>query len=545
MIKRLIIKFASKTILLVTLETILCLNVNSQNKNLIYNGTFFHNLDSIGDQFRPYGWYVCDAFSDPDIFTSYAGFLPINGSTFIAMRARGVNYLNANNHLRRTREYLLQKLPAPLEKNTCYKFSIFLGYDQQAVFDDSLEPNISHPVGFEFWVGNDSCAHEKRMFVTKAFRNMEWKNFDTTFTTPDTIYSRIRIQVMWDTTGVVDGETRPYNGEMVFDSARLFKSSKPTDTIIADTIYFKGDNINNLVAIKGDFYSWQPKSNLTSNNTQSTTIKEYLNQFIVKINYSGSCPTTEIFNIKLNCDTLHPPQPPKIYYYKYFKNVTLDASDGVTFDWQPQLNLNAYNIQHPYLTGFYDHYEVTIFDKYKCTTSEDFNIYANCDSLLPNKNILVFDTTFNSQPHIILVPKIGKRDGLWSPTNWLSCIDCQTPVASPLTSITYSVNLTDSFLCKHSESFKINLELIIPNVITPNGDGFNDIFKVIGLPEGTSIRIFDKIGGLVFEANPYNETNFWSGKDMNGIPLETGTYWYIISNPEFNLVKKGFIFLVR
>jgi gliding motility-associated-like protein len=105
--------------------------------------------------------------------------------------------------------------------------------------------------------------------------------------------------------------------------------------------------------------------------------------------------------------------------------------------------------------------------------------------------------------------------------------------------------MIDTFYCNFSETFKIKLVLLIPNVITPNGDGYNDVFKIVGLPEGTGIKIFDKNGTLIFDANEYNETNFWTGKDSRGIALETGNYWYILSNPESKLYKKGFIFLLR
>jgi len=87
--------------------------------------------------------------------------------------------------------------------------------------------------------------------------------------------------------------------------------------------------------------------------------------------------------------------------------------------------------------------------------------------------------------------------------------------------------------------------VFIPNVITPNGDGYNDCFKIIGLPRNTIIRIFDKSGENVYSANNYSDSNCWEGKDNRGINLETGTYWYFLENREAGLFQKGFVFLKR
>jgi gliding motility-associated-like protein len=73
----------------------------------------------------------------------------------------------------------------------------------------------------------------------------------------------------------------------------------------------------------------------------------------------------------------------------------------------------------------------------------------------------------------------------------------------------------------------------------------NDCFKIIGLPENTIIRIFDKSGENVFSANNYGVSNCWQGKDSRGVNLKEGTYWYFLENHEARLSQKGFVFLKR
>jgi gliding motility-associated-like protein len=63
----------------------------------------------------------------------------------------------------------------------------------------------------------------------------------------------------------------------------------------------------------------------------------------------------------------------------------------------------------------------------------------------------------------------------------------------------------------------------IPNIFTPNGDGNNDMFEVQGIIDfpGSSVAIYDRWGGLVYENANYKST--WGGDDVSD-----GTYYYIV-----------------
>ena len=66
------------------------------------------------------------------------------------------------------------------------------------------------------------------------------------------------------------------------------------------------------------------------------------------------------------------------------------------------------------------------------------------------------------------------------------------------------------------------------NVITPNGDGYNDALNYSDLlyKEEVSLKIFDRHGAVLFTGDKSN--NFtWDGK-INGRPISTATYWYIV-----------------
>lgn len=65
--------------------------------------------------------------------------------------------------------------------------------------------------------------------------------------------------------------------------------------------------------------------------------------------------------------------------------------------------------------------------------------------------------------------------------------------------------------------------LQIPNVFTPNGDGKNDVFEIVGLEgfEKVNVKVFNRWGNEVYSNGNYK--NNWDGSNLN-----EGTYYYLI-----------------
>ncbi len=86
------------------------------------------------------------------------------------------------------------------------------------------------------------------------------------------------------------------------------------------------------------------------------------------------------------------------------------------------------------------------------------------------------------------------------------------------------------------------IEIGIPNVITPNGDGINDRFEIHKLEHypDNQLVILDRRGKVVFSARSYN--NDWSSE---GLP--NGTYFYRLSVKQGSNTKifKGSITVLR
>ena len=80
-----------------------------------------------------------------------------------------------------------------------------------------------------------------------------------------------------------------------------------------------------------------------------------------------------------------------------------------------------------------------------------------------------------------------------------------------------------------------------PNVMTPNGDGLNDLFRIEGLElyDNSKVEVFDRWGNSVFSSENYK--NDWKGGD-----LPEGTYYYIleVDDPQ-GTVHKGILTILR
>lgn len=109
---------------------------------------------------------------------------------------------------------------------------------------------------------------------------------------------------------------------------------------------------------------------------------------------------------------------------------------------------------------------------------------------------------------------------------------------------TYIVTLmvTDDRGCMDTttKSLEVNLKIILPNVITPNGDGQNDVLKILGLRE-YCLHIFDRWGREVF-SNECDKDLLWDGTIKGSQNFhQSSTYFYTVEGVDYedNEVSEG------
>lgn len=92
----------------------------------------------------------------------------------------------------------------------------------------------------------------------------------------------------------------------------------------------------------------------------------------------------------------------------------------------------------------------------------------------------------------------------------------------------------------------------IPEGFSPNGDGINDAFEILGLYDifpDFELTIFSRNGNIVYEGN--NSIPAWDGTSNHGLTgrgnqLPTGTYYYVLNlhDPEYKIIK-SWVYLNR
>lgn len=99
-------------------------------------------------------------------------------------------------------------------------------------------------------------------------------------------------------------------------------------------------------------------------------------------------------------------------------------------------------------------------------------------------------------------------------------------------------------------------EVIIPGrinipqnvIITPNGDGLNDLFDVMAYSEGIAfqkIQIRSTSGNIIFESDG---SEMWAGQDMSGAQCTGGYYQYLVRGIDRNQEireKRGVVYLQK
>ena len=322
---------------------------------------------------------------------------------------------------------------------------------------------------------------------------------------------------------------------------------KGKDTLMLDSLIVPGSNIK-LTSFGAESNKWSPVDGLSCINCPSPIAKIYKNtEYVDSITDKYNCKWVERFKLTNNCDTNTFADPPKILDSITYPQVKINVNINNAFFWQPFNGLSCYNCPNPVIT-ITDSiiYIVSIKDSFSCVSKSKLIFrLRNCDAVVKQNNIIRLDTVIHFTTDIPLNSLFSYNGYNWIPTSGLSCTDCQNPILKARESMNYLVETYDQLRCKINEIFKVTMnkmDVVIPNVFTPNDDHINDYFEIKGLVPRSILRIYDSNGKLIFIDENYHGQ--WNGYDNNGNKLEEGTYWYTLQVPESGAFK-GWVYLKR
>ena len=222
-------------------------------------------------------------------------------------------------------------------------------------------------------------------------------------------------------------------------------------------------------------------------------------------------------------------------------NVSFSVSSNPpaqSYNWNLGIGFTSSNATPSFnfvMPGTYDA-SLTITDTNGCSSTSAIPNYI---TVYPIPNV---DFTIDPAIGFIEIPISFSSSYTNSPSTWTWDFGDgnNASVTSPTTTHTYTQSgiysvthtVQTQYGCTNSvtHNYTVIVDIIIPNVFTPNGDGTNDFFVIDGIEllKNCELKIYNRWGRKVYESEDYK--NDWDGKGF-----AEGTYYYVFTTPVTSL----------
>jgi gliding motility-associated-like protein len=251
-----------------------------------------------------------------------------------------------------------------------------------------------------------------------------------------------------------------------------------------------------------------------------------------------------------------------VFINKVFPDVTIDGANivclmdttllvstgGVEYIWRPNIEIINVSIDSVLVVPSRKMtYTVIGKDISGCLDTAFFTV-----ELYPNTRVSISSSAYYvAAGDEVILTATGSAPGgsySWSPPFQLTCTQCQITVATPDESFTYYVEFTDDNGCKSVDEISIVYSPIVyvPNSFTPDGDQFNQDFKIYGLNLADfSCEIYNRWGELIHILSP--QANSWDGTYLGRV-VPDGVYtWKLRYTSKNNEVTSriGFVTILK
>ena len=291
----------------------------------------------------------------------------------------------------------------------------------------------------------------------------------------------------------------------------------------SDKSICQGDSLQLDAGFLRDSYLW---------NTGATG--EY-----ITVKDSGIYKVTITKGICKNSDSIHVAFFPKITNPILGNDTAVCANIGLTIKtlypfysylWNTGSSKQSIKPDHS------DDYSILVKNEYGCKKTDTIHV-----TLYPTpKPQISYDPeldTFCKDAFVHLNANAGFNNYRWSTGDTTEAI-----VTFHNEKDFYSLTVTDSLGCKNSTQVTIDCSPVIglvPNLMTPNADGKNDIFYIEYLRAGTwSFEVYNRWGERVYNNDGYDNT-------FDAKNLDDGIYYFSLRHKEGKGEKKGWLEIIR
>jgi hypothetical protein len=309
-----------------------------------------------------------------------------------------------------------------------------------------------------------------------------------------------------------------------------------------DTLKYNG-NVNTTLGYPNTYIVWSLNNNALNNMPfQNWDLPVHFTVGGVYNYEANVVGTNGCFTTTSHIITVHSPDKPYIY-----------GQDSICSTDSVLLWVSPTNYQYVWNTlqttdSIYTHnsgtYKVKMINQWGCidSTSKKVSFYTT-----PVANAGRDTTILVGNP--VTLNGANSINGYYY--EWGVGSNNDTVTIYPTSDITIKLIVTNIHGCKDYDSVTIHVlqcrPPMLPNAFSPNGDGLDDLFRIMNPEDFTSIKsfmIFNRWGIMIYNTN--DKSKGWDGK-FQGIDQEIGSYVYMITTNcnSGQFQRKGTVVLIR
>ena len=275
-------------------------------------------------------------------------------------------------------------------------------------------------------------------------------------------------------------------------------------------------NSVNITASGVNSYSWAPATGLSCTTCANpvaspTTTTTYT---VTGTNQYGCTSTATVFiNVQPLPNASISPSAPVICNSG---SVTLTASGGTSYNWSPSTGLSSTTVSNPSANPtITTTYTVTVTNG-GCSSNASVTVTVSPPpTVTAGSNVTICNggsTTLNASS--------SANTYSWAPSTGLSSTTVLNPSASPTTSTTYTLFVTDANGCTNSASVTVNVSTPTVSVNQPPS-----------ICPGGNVNLFATSNGISYSWTPTSGLSCNNCPGPNAAPTATTTYTVFIIDP--------------